>query len=102
MHRLFLDESGQLSERRFFALGGITVRDRDWHTLRDLWQATVVEHGWPTDREIKWHGIRTGEVRPPLADASISSSARPRRQSSSGPPSGEHVRRTATWADYWS
>ena len=26
-------------------------------------------HRWPLDREAKWHGIRTGEVPPPLADA---------------------------------
>ena len=44
VHLLFLDESGQLSERRFFALGGVVVRDRDWHTLRDFWQATLGEH----------------------------------------------------------
>ena len=31
VHLLFLDESGQLSERRFFALGGVALRDRDWH-----------------------------------------------------------------------
>jgi hypothetical protein len=71
VHLLFLDESGQLSERRFFALGGVTVRDRDWHALRDLWQATLAEHAWPVDREIKWHGMRTGEVPPHLADAIV-------------------------------
>jgi len=27
MHLLFLDESGQLSERKLFALGGIALRD---------------------------------------------------------------------------
>jgi hypothetical protein len=76
MHLLFLDESGQLSERRFFALGGIALRDRDWHQLRDLWQTTLTEHVWPADREVKWHGIRTGEVPPPLADAIIAALAR--------------------------
>jgi len=71
MHLLFLDESGQLSERRFFALGGVVLRDRDWHALRRLWQATLAEQSWPADREVKWHGIRTGEVPPALADAVV-------------------------------
>jgi hypothetical protein len=71
MRLLFLDESGQLSERRFFALGGIAIRDADWHALRDAWQATLEAHRWPLDREVKWHGIRTGEVPPALADAIV-------------------------------
>lgn len=75
MHLLFLDESGQLSERRFFALGGVAVLDRDWRTLRDQWQETLAEHGWPSDREVKWHGIRTGEVPPALADAIVAAIA---------------------------
>jgi hypothetical protein len=76
MHLLFLDESGQLSERRFFALGGVALRDSDWHLLRDLWQATLAGHDWPVEREVKWHGIRTGEVPPALADAVVSALAR--------------------------
>ncbi len=76
MHLLFLDESGQLAERRFFALGGIALRDRDWRALRDLWQATLAEQSWPAGREVKWHGIRTGEVPPALADAIVSALAR--------------------------
>ena len=76
MHLLFLDESGQLSERRFFAIGGVALRDRDWHALRDLWQATLAEQSWPAGREVKWHGIRTGEVPPALADAIVSALAR--------------------------
>jgi hypothetical protein len=44
VHLLFLDESGQLAERRFFALGGVAVLDRDWHRLKDLWQTTLAEH----------------------------------------------------------
>jgi len=75
MHLLFLDESGQLSERRFFALGGVAVLDRDWRTLRDLWPETLAVHGWPSDREVKWHGIRTGEVPPALADAIVATIA---------------------------
>ena len=76
MHLLFLDESGQLSERKFFALGGVALRDSDWPFLRDLWQSTLAEHGWPADREVKWHGIRTGEVPPALADAVVAALAR--------------------------
>jgi hypothetical protein len=72
VHLLFLDESGQLSERRFFALGGVALRDVDWHRLRDLWHEVLTAHEWPLEREIKWHGIRTGEVPPPLADAVVS------------------------------
>ena len=69
VHLLFLDESGQLEQRRFFALGGIAVRDADWPELRRLWQETLRAAGWPLDRELKWHGIRTGEVPPAIADA---------------------------------
>ncbi len=76
VHLLFLDESGQLSEGRFFALGGVALRDRDWHALRDLWQATLAAYPWPADREVKWHGIRTGEVPPALADAIVEALAR--------------------------
>jgi hypothetical protein len=76
MRLLFLDESGQLAERKFFALGGIVVRDSDWPFLRDLWQTTLREHAWPADREVKAHGIRKGEVPPALADALIRALAR--------------------------
>jgi hypothetical protein len=76
VHLFFLDESGRLSERRFFALGGVALRDRDWHALRDLWQETLAAHGWPADGELKWHGIRTGQVPPPLADAVVAALAR--------------------------
>ncbi len=69
MHLLFLDESGKPDQGGLFALGGIAIRDADWPELRDLWQATLREHRWPLDREIKWHGIRKGEVPPALADA---------------------------------
>jgi hypothetical protein len=76
MHLLFLDESGRLDQGTSFALGGIAVRDGDWPVLRDLWQSTLREAGWPADREVKWHGIRTGEVPPALADAVYAALAR--------------------------
>ena len=69
MHLLFVDESGQIERPALFALGGVAVRDRDWHELRDVWQRTLRQGGWPLEREVKWHGVRTGEVPPDLADA---------------------------------
>jgi hypothetical protein len=66
---LFLDESGRLDQGGLFGLGGIAVRDVDWPQLKDLWQSTLRAARWPLDREVKWHGIRKGEVPPPLADA---------------------------------
>src|SRR5512133_3541040 len=62
MHLLFLDESGKIDQGGLFALGGVAVRDADWPALRDLWQQTLRDAGWPLDREVKWHGIRKGEV----------------------------------------
>jgi hypothetical protein len=53
VHLLFLDESGQLAERKFFALGGVALRDADWRTLRELWQDTLAEHRWPAEKEVK-------------------------------------------------
>src|SRR6202035_4081977 len=41
----------------------------DWPRLQRRWQETLSAAGWPLDREVKWHGIRKGEVPPPLADA---------------------------------
>jgi len=76
MHLLFLDESGQLSERKLFALGGIAIRDTDWPQLRRLWQETLAAHAWPAEKEVKWHGIRTGEVPPALADAVVAALGR--------------------------
>lgn len=72
MYLLFLDESGKPDDRSF-ALGGIAVRAERWHELRDIWQSTLSAHGWPHDKEAKWHGIRNGEVPPDLADALFSS-----------------------------
>ena len=71
MHLLFLDESGRIGQDGLFALGGLAVRDTDWYELRRRWLDTLHALGWPGDREVKWHGIRTGEVPPSLADAVI-------------------------------
>ena len=76
MHLLFLDESGRLDQGTSFALGGIAIRDCDWPELRDLWQETLRCAGWPLEREVKWHGIRTGEVPPTLADSVYEALAR--------------------------
>lgn len=48
VHLLFLDESGQLAERKFFALGGVALRDADWPLLREHWQVTLARHSWPS------------------------------------------------------
>jgi len=69
MFLLFLDESGRLDQGGQFALGGIAVRDSEWPELRELWHRTLRAADWPLDREVKWHGIRKGEVPPGLADA---------------------------------
>jgi hypothetical protein len=76
VHLLFLDESGRVDQGTSFALGGIAIRDRDWPELRELWQDTLRAVGWPLDREVKWHGIRKGEVPPVLADAMFAALAR--------------------------
>ena len=67
MHLLFLDESGK-PDARVFAVGGFAVRADEWQVLRDRWQAALDEYDWPLEREIKWHGIRTGAVPPALGD----------------------------------
>lgn len=71
MHFLFLDESGRLDQDGLFGLGGIAVRDTDWHRLRDVWHETLNSYNWPLDLELKWHGIRSGKVPPALADAMV-------------------------------
>jgi hypothetical protein len=70
LHVLFLDESGKLDDGKgLFGLGGVVVKDSDWPALRELWQGVLQEHRWPLEREVKWHGIRKGEVPDVLADA---------------------------------
>ena len=76
MRFLFLDESGRIGEDGLFALGGISVHERDWHDLRDCWHAPLDAAGWPADREVKWHTIRTGAVPPALADAVVDALSR--------------------------
>lgn len=68
MHILFLDESGKPGDK-LFAVGGVAVAADRWGELRAAWEAVLAAHGWPAGREVKWHGIRSGEVPPPLADA---------------------------------
>ena len=52
MHLLFLDESGKLDQGGLFALGGVVVRDAEWHELRDLWQ----ERSTNAPYHEHWHG----------------------------------------------
>jgi len=66
---------GSSPSERSFALGGVAISDSDWHALRALWQRTLAAHGWPPEKEVKWHGIRTGEVPPALADAVVATIA---------------------------
>lgn len=68
VHLLFVDESGRPSDT-VFAIGGIAIDGGRWHELRSSWSEVLSTHGWPQEREIKWHGIQTGEVPPGLADA---------------------------------
>jgi hypothetical protein len=75
MHLLFLDESGRIEQDGLFGLGGIAVRDTEWHHLRDVWQDALRTHSWPLDLELKWHGIRTGKVPSALADAIVTALA---------------------------
>ena len=69
MHLLFLDESGSLDGNK----GLFRARRRGRQRQRVAGIAPVVArrsagHKWPLDREVKWHGIRKGEVPDALAD----------------------------------
>ncbi len=74
MYLLFVDESGR-PDKRAFAVCGVAIRADEWGVLRDHWLPTPEAHGWPPNEELKWHGIRTGAVPPPLADAIYSAIA---------------------------
>jgi hypothetical protein len=74
MHLLFLDESGEPS-KPMFAIGGVAVRADEWEVLRQRWRTMLEEQGWPSDKELKWHGCLTGEVPPAVADAAFASVA---------------------------
>ena len=52
-------------------MAAIALADATGIVLRDLWHQTLSSAGWPAGREVKWHGIRTGEVPPALADAVV-------------------------------
>jgi len=67
VYLLFVDESGRPDERSF-AVGGVAVRADEWDLLRQSWRSALEAHRWPPEREVKWHGIRRGEVPPALAD----------------------------------
>lgn len=67
MRILFLDESGT-PEDPCFAVGGVVVRADQWQELRRKWDAMLEETGWPWDRELKWSGVKSGEVPPGIAD----------------------------------
>ncbi len=67
MHLLFLDESGKPSDG-LFSVGGVAIRAADWPALKASWVATLASADWPGDKEVKWHGTRTGEIPPNLAD----------------------------------
>ena len=64
---LFVDESGNPSDRKF-AIGGVAVHAHEWPMFRERWQAMLARHRWPAGDEIKWHLIRTGLIPPAMAD----------------------------------
>lgn len=68
MHLLFLDESGKPADK-MFAVGGVALRATDWPRARQAWNDALATASWPADKEVKFHGTRTGEVPPDLADA---------------------------------
>ncbi|MDQ5894653.1 MAG: hypothetical protein QG596_914 [Actinomycetota bacterium] len=71
MYLLFLDESGSPAEDGIFALGGVAIRADDWAEVKARWTSCITGAGWPSDKELKWSGVSTGEVSPPVADAAF-------------------------------
>ncbi|HMT04542.1 MAG TPA: DUF3800 domain-containing protein [Solirubrobacterales bacterium] len=71
MYLLFLDESGSPADDEIFALGGVAIRADDWTAVKSRWSACLEESGWPSGKELKWSGVSTGEVPPPVADAAF-------------------------------
>ena len=76
MHLLFLDESGQLAERKFFALGGIALRDSDWPFCATSGSRRLPRTAGRRTARSSGTAIRTGEVPPALADAVVAALAR--------------------------
>ena len=68
MYLLFLDESGTPDDE-VFAVGGVAIRADRWHAIRDRWNETLEQAGWPVDKELKWSDTRSGLVPPDVADA---------------------------------
>jgi hypothetical protein len=75
MRLLFLDESGRLDHPGWFGLGGIVISDKHWPAVRERWQSALRTQGWPSAKELKWHGIRTGDVPPAVGDAAYAAIA---------------------------
>jgi hypothetical protein len=70
MYLLFLDESGEPSGP-MFAVEGVAIRADQWELVRERWRSALATHGWPLDKELKWHGCMTGEVPPGVADGAF-------------------------------
>jgi hypothetical protein len=67
MRLLFLDESGK-PEDPCFAVGGVVVQADQWKEVRQKWDACLEQAKWPWDKELKWSGVKSGEVPPAIAD----------------------------------
>jgi hypothetical protein len=64
---LFLDESGT-PESACFAVGGVVVQADEWKEIREKWDSCLEQANWPWDKELKWSGVKSGEVPPAVAD----------------------------------
>ena len=67
MRIMFLDESGT-PESACFAVGGVVVQADQWKEIREKWDACLERANWPWDKELKWSGVKSGEVPPAVAD----------------------------------